>query len=488
MKKRLKRRKTVMRASEQLLSRGSLIGAHGITFGSDRDLYEVLGYKRRLRLQDYRERYKRGGIAKRVVNAFPKATWRGEVELIEDSNPETLTAFETAWFELNDRLKVISVIKRADVLAGLGRYAVILIGAPGNLESPLPDSGEISFLQPFAEEEATITKLEENVRDPRFGQPIEYSLKRSQTIGSTVRTREPRLVHYTRVIHIPCDGPMDEEMFGDPRLEATWNYFDDLEKIAGGGAEAFFRNVKQALAVIVDKDVKMSQDKIDAMKEQAELLAHNMKRSIGLQGGDIKALNTTVTEFASNLTAILSLIAGTSEIPQRILLGSERGELASTQDRGNWADAVQDRRTQFAEPYALQPAVERFQAIGALPEVDAYDARWPDMENDDKERAELAKLYAEVNKANPDRVALANEIRDKALGWEPVDDAELVKPVTTVPRAAPEDQLAAAAARLINYPFRWRDRLHIGTFRASSKRIRWALKTGRKVEAPRRIA
>ena len=59
----------------QLLSRVTMTRA-GITFAGKRDLYETLGYRRDLRYEDYYERYLRGGIAARVIDAFPASTWR----------------------------------------------------------------------------------------------------------------------------------------------------------------------------------------------------------------------------------------------------------------------------------------------------------------------------------------------------------------------------------------------------------------------------
>ena len=82
--------------ASDLASRAGLASLAGLTFGGARDLYQALGYQRKLLPQDYRDRYKRNGIAARVVEAFPKATWRGGAELIEDEDPTETTDFEPA--------------------------------------------------------------------------------------------------------------------------------------------------------------------------------------------------------------------------------------------------------------------------------------------------------------------------------------------------------------------------------------------------------
>ena len=43
----------------------------GVTFGGKRDLYEALGYDRQITIEQYRETYRRGGIAKPRISPGP---------------------------------------------------------------------------------------------------------------------------------------------------------------------------------------------------------------------------------------------------------------------------------------------------------------------------------------------------------------------------------------------------------------------------------
>src|SRR5580765_2559090 len=121
---------------QALTFRSRLANIAGISFGGKRNMYEALGYQRELFPQDYRSRYRRNEVANRVVKALPKATWRGGAEVVED-NTDKMTAFEQAWVDLESRLRIWTVFQRADILAGIGRYAIILIGAPGKMDEPL---------------------------------------------------------------------------------------------------------------------------------------------------------------------------------------------------------------------------------------------------------------------------------------------------------------------------------------------------------------
>ena len=139
-------------ANSILLERVQFMRQHGLTFAGARDEYEVFGYDRIITTLQYRSEYARGGIAGRIVDCYPNDTWRGEMEVIEDENPDVFTEFEKAWDDFDTRLQVRAKLHRVDKLSQLGTYAVLLIGAPGALETELPkgkSSEEIVYLQPF---------------------------------------------------------------------------------------------------------------------------------------------------------------------------------------------------------------------------------------------------------------------------------------------------------------------------------------------------
>ena len=75
----------------------------------------------------------------------------------------------------------------------------------------------------------------------------------------------------------------------------------------------------------------------------------------------------------------LKLISATTRIPVRILTGSERGQLASSQDDENWADVISARQEQHVGPALLMPVINRLIWLGVLPEPTntAVSIRWP---------------------------------------------------------------------------------------------------------------
>lgn len=426
--------------------RDAMVNVASILFGGKRDLYKAFGYKRYLTAVDYRSRYRRNAIANRVVKALPKATWRGGAEVVEDEDPETETAFEQAFMDMDARLNIWDAFEKADILAGIGRYAVIFIGAPGDLDQPLLGAGpdEIIFLETYSEDDARISTYEIDIHNERFGKPLTYQLNRN-SVTATVVGNAPTLakpVHWSRIIHI-ADGLLDDKIFGEPRLECVWNLFDDLEKLTGGGSEAFYKRADQGRQYELDPMIKAGTDPaskaaLKKMKQQIHEYENDMRRDLITRGVKITSLGSDVADFSRNASAVIDQISAGTGIPQRILMGSERGQLASTQDRSNWDDRVEDRRMAYAIPMVVRPFIQRMIDLGALPEpVDGYDVQFAALRvMDDTQRAVIAGQWAEVNQKMGETVVTPDDIRTRVLDLASLADSGIEPTVTPAPIVA----------------------------------------------------
>ena len=134
-----------LRVLGTVLNRMGLRGL-GKTFDGMRDMTQALGYKKDLGSEDYAARYARNGVSNRLVNIFPKATWAAGCEVIEIEDPFKITPFEQEMIDLDEKVHFWNAFLRADVLAGLDRYSVIVIGAPGAMDAPLSTPAK---LHPF---------------------------------------------------------------------------------------------------------------------------------------------------------------------------------------------------------------------------------------------------------------------------------------------------------------------------------------------------
>jgi len=432
-------------ATSVLLERMQFLRAAGMSFNGLRDLYNILGYPRVISPAQYRDRYARGGIAGRVVDAMPKATWRGGVEIIEDEDPEVSTTFEETCAALMTRLKLTQVFQRLDILAQQCRYGVLLLGAPGDFNQELPKGKpeQLVYVTPFAEEDARVMEWELDEHNPRFGQPTHYQLSRLTAnslanIGSwgvpafsPAALQQP--VHWSRVIHVPAEGILDNEVFGPPALERVWNLLDDLDKVIGGGAEAFWLRANQGLHLNIDKDTaNVKPEDLKDLKDQADEYQHQIRRILRTRGVDVNELGSDVANFSNPADAVVTQIAGSKAIPKRILTGSEMGELASSQDRENFRDQVNGRQLSYAEPTILRQFFDRLitykYIVAPKKGAEAYQIKWAHVQVlTEQEKAEGASKWASVNNTQGAPVFLNREIRDKWYAMPPLTPEEIQK-------------------------------------------------------------
>lgn len=445
----------LFRAAAETLSqfgRSAIARMAGLTYGGDRDMYNALGYKRVLTPADFRARMRRNAVANRIVNSLPMATWRGGCEIIEDEDPETVTTFEQAVIDLDKRLKIWDKFLRADKLAGLGRYSVILIGAPGELNTPLvnvsgPD--DIFYLQPYAEEDATVQKYVIDKQNPRFGLPDMYEVKRTSfsDVNAINRPIIGRVVHWSRIIHI-SDGLLDDNIFAPPRLECVWNLLDDLEKVTGSGAEAFWNRADGGTLFSIDPTLDVGNEEREAMRTQIDEYKHALRKVLTMRGVEAQRLGSDVADFKSAVEALMSLISAGTGIPQRVLMGSEQGKLAAKQDRANWDNRVTDRQNDLCGPMMVRPFFDRLIEIGALPEPEDYEVKFTSITTmDDEQRADMATKWAALNKTGAEPVVTTNEIRTQCLGLAPIEDV-----LTPQELKMREEEIAAKHEQKVNPP------------------------------------
>jgi hypothetical protein len=319
--------------------------------------------------------------------------------LIESEDAKK-TVFEKAWYDLNKRLKLRSLLSRVDRLTGIGHYGVLLLGLDDvndqeGFSKPVSQSGKrnLLYVKPFGENSAKIDTYEVNPSNPRYGMPLIYSVQVADVASgssSTVR------VHHSRMLHI-LEDHLESEVMGIPKLEAVFNRLYDLEKLVGGDAEMFWRGARPGYQGNVDKDYSMTQATKDDLKEQIDEYENGLRRILVNEGIDLKALAQQIADPTGHVDIQLTMISAVTGIPKRILSGSERGELASTQDSGEWKTYVQSRREDHAEPHIIRPFTDRLIELKVLPKPESgdYKVDWLDLFSiSEKERVEIGKSRA----------------------------------------------------------------------------------------------
>lgn len=357
-----------------LLSRSELAARAGLSFGGKRDMYQLCGYPAILRSAELGVMYERQDVAKRIVDAYPKAAWRNPPIITEDEDNESNTPFEQAWVSTVKTTKLYSYLCRADRLSNIGQYSVLLLGFDDGLElhKPVAMAKELSsvtkqkrkllYMQPYGELDSQIMTWESDVKSPRYGLPVMYNVMVRMANNQSGFAQQ---VHWTRILHVVQDT-LTSDVFGTPILKAVYNRLVNLDTILSGSTEMFWRGGWPGLSLEADATMDMSQTK-DELQTEADNYMMGMSRLLRLQGVQAKQLSPNIADPASHVDIQFKAISGTTGIPVRILTGSEMGELASSQDKENWNARVAEYQMTHCEPDILRPLIERLILVGVLP-------------------------------------------------------------------------------------------------------------------------
>lgn len=433
-----------------LLGRAELAARMGKSYGTSRDIYTALGYTKNPTYNDYYVRYERQDIAKRIVDAPVDATWRGRPQIAEIGDHDEETEFERAWAGIVRELDAYHYIARADKISGVGQYGVLLLGFDDSakLDQPVERAGNLLYMHPYSEQNASIDKWVKDTKDKRYGQPEIYNINFSS--ADKTGTMSSR-VHWSRIIHI-AEGLYENSVYGTPRLRPVLNRLQDLELISGGSAEMFWRGGFPGYGFKNDPEATVDAQALSDLQDEIEEYVHGLKRYLRLQNMSVEALAVQIASPADHFDLMVSLISSATGIPKRILTGSERGELASTQDKENWADRIQERRDNYAEPRILRETIDRLIGVQVLPQPgkEGYEVVWPDAHIlSDADAAKVSETRAKalaqyVNAPGADMVIPPDVFLKKFLGF---DQAEVDEINEVLDRMAAEE-----AAEVDNNP------------------------------------
>lgn len=431
-------------------SRFNFMSGLGVTHEGARDMYDVCGWPRQLVFQHYLNMYERGGIAARVVNAPCDTCWKKPPRLYEDTGVDVLpgetrglTPFEEDWQYLVEELDLLRHLYEADKRSRIGRFGILLIGVSvkrfGRLDQPLRDGmlrnpQDILYFNTF--HEGRVKEIIGNVdrESPQFGLPEFYDIEFGSDVpGFTMPGETLQRVHASRVIHI-AETALENDVFAQPAMKGIYNNLENIEKVVGGAAEMFFQGARRTLHFKVNPEAHFGPEERARIEDHIYALIHNLKASIVSQGGEVETLASITPDPTGNFHVNLQIISGHTNIPQRKLVGSEQGELASSQDEHNWNDFCQSRNANYTGPRLVLRTGTRLIALGACrPAVHPLLCEWEDLlAMSAMEKAQLGKIQTEAivaysNALNATSVVPEQEFRVKILDWDPEAPAAAIK-------------------------------------------------------------
>ncbi|MCK9569347.1 DUF1073 domain-containing protein [Candidatus Pacearchaeota archaeon] len=395
-------------------------------FDSRRSLEDECGYPKlgSFTPQQYKHLYDSDPVGCRVVELMPLESQQVTPTIFEDEDTETTTEFEDAWDEIGKSLRGKSwfqdeagnpfwdYVLRGDVLSGIGHFGVLLLGIndgkelfepadgveqsiTGNAQAPAKKGTKLLYMRAFDESQVSVVRWDTDKTSVRYGQPVMYSVTlwntdQPVTSGSTPPSGSFD-VHWTRCIHI-SDGLGSSDVVGVPRIRPVLHPVLDIRKVAGGSAEMYWKGAFPGLSLETHPqlggNVKVSKA---TLRSQMEQYFNGLQRYLGLMGMSAKTLSPTVVDPTPQVEIQIKRICIKIGCPVRVFLGSERGELASSQDDSAWNDRLKQRQNGHVTPKIIIPTIDRLIMMGVLPEPNGYSVIWPDLESlSDMEQADIA--------------------------------------------------------------------------------------------------
>jgi hypothetical protein len=156
-------------------------------------------------------------------------------------------------------------------------------------------------------------------------------------------------------------------------MRPVLNRLLDLRKIYAGSAEGYWRAGCMPTTVLetipqLGGDVKVD---MQALKDMMEDVQNGLQKWYALMGMSAKTLAPTVVDPTAQVNVQTEAICIKIGCPIRVFKGSERGELASSQDDAAWNDRLRERQNNYLTPRLIVPLIDRLIAMGVLPEPKA---------------------------------------------------------------------------------------------------------------------
>lgn len=411
------------------------------------DHYKDFGYPEHINFDMAYHMYTRNGIATAAVEKTITKTWeqlpfiqeyvRDGSQKGKDAAKETST--EAAIRKHFTKLRIWQHLTECDRRSLVGDYAGLILRFADNRGFDQPVSsvrgGLLGLVEviPAWQGQLTVNEWHMDPQSPDYAKPKMFAFNEAP-VGDA---QQPRAfnIHPDRVVIWSSDGTLNGRSF----LEPGYNDLVSMEKIIGAGGEGFWKNAKSAPILQIDKEASIERMadamgvSVDDLREKMDDAVQDWQKGFDqllmLQGMEAKTLGITLPSPEHFFGIALQSFSGSVNIPLKILIGSQTGERASSEDAQEWNKTCMSRRSNQTIPNLLS-LIDRLVQFGLLPSKDWHLA-WASLsESSMKEKVDLADKMAAVNvkmQTTGEFVFLPDEIRGVA-DLEPLQEADKYRP------------------------------------------------------------
>ena len=381
----------------------------GENLPGDEDYYDVFNWDKDPSVDEFYALALRNPYAYAVTFLPPETTWRNPPKISDGAEVESgETQFESELGDVIDENRLWHYCRRADKLAGIGKFGALVLEfddteGEGDLDTPVDAGAELTGLKPFSR--ASISDVV--VGGPgsgRWNEPVKYQLDFSdenETEGVMEYSGSDSVwVHWSRVVHIPSEELLDDELRGVERQRPVYNNIVDIEKTLGSAGQLVYRAAAWGIHINISEDFQLD-DGGDKLQEHLQRWQHGLENVLRTQGADdVKSLGGENIDPGPVIDPNIEAISAQTGIPQSVLKGNETGERATSQDLKEWYGKIAERQNAFVGPIIVRELIDRLVDVGTIPEArDGYEVEWPPLaEMSEEDRANIRETRSKALK------------------------------------------------------------------------------------------
>lgn len=387
--------------------RVALAKALGENLDGDGNYYDVFNWDRNPTVDDFMSLALRNPYAYAICFLGVDTAWRDPPNIVDEAEAEGGTRFENDVSDLEDEHRIWHYCHRADKLAGIGTFGILVIQfddveGPQGLSEPVGNPSNINGFKPYSRSSIIEVKAGEP-GSSRWGEPVKYKIDLSDensendVINYGMENNEI-WIHHSRVVHIPSDNLLDDEVRGVERLKPVYNNIIDIERALGSAGQLAYRAAAWGINVNIDKDFALEDtDDLHEHLREWQLGYENVLRTHGAK--DVQSLGGEEIDPTLITDPNIEALSAYSDIPQSVLKGNETGERATSQDLMEWYAKGMERRREFQNPLIVRETIDRILKydVIALPQGTGYSVNWePLAEPDQQQIADVEMTRAET--------------------------------------------------------------------------------------------
>ena len=174
-----------------------------------------------------------------------------------------------------------------------------------------------------------------------------------------------------------------------------------------------------------------------------EQMQNSLQRWAVLNGLGVEQMAPQVVDPTPQIERSIEAITISIPVPKRIFMGSERGELASTQDEDLHDERMMDRQQKHNTPKVIVQFTDRMIEYGVLPEPEGYGVDWP--EKDRVSSTDKAQILVQRTEAmskyvggGVDQLVQPVDFLEKEMGYSEEESQDIIDAAFS-PEQQPDD-------------------------------------------------